>query len=595
MAEEECAGPSERPTRGQKRKQQNSSYCGLSEDDIRQILSVVDEDDIYLSEEDPFEDSGSEYSPDNLESESISSEVSSVDENYDTEQVTQNEEPEDLEAILQQSEQEIFWTSNEFVPRVHEFDRNNSGLKNDNLTPDSKEVDYFLSLFSEEIVNIVVTETNRYAAQQKAKNWKDINLPELYVFLAITMLMPRVKKLEMKEYWSQDNLLHTAIFRQKMSRDRYFQIRRYLHFCNNEEVPLNDRLYKIDQVMQKLRRNFQNNFYPFENLVIDESMVLFKGRLAFKQYIKTKRHRFGVKLYVLCDCETGSVLDFIIYAGKATNVQAEKNHDLRITGAIVAKLMSPFLNKGHSLFTDNFYTSPFLSNYLFQHKTNSCGTVRQNRKQMPVFEKKLKTGEVDWRSSNTMLALKWKDRRDVIMLTTIHANKIVSLPKISRITKENIKKPLCVVEYNTHMGAVDRSDMMISSIDCTRKSIKWYAKVFFHSVDVTLLNSHAMFSTQHPEKVPFAKFHLEVIRQYSSTEAKPLHFDQGNARLTERHFPELVPRKEGKKSATRRCKVCSQTKAGIKKRKESSYMCRECDVGLCVVPCFRIYHQVADF
>ncbi|CAH1967215.1 unnamed protein product [Acanthoscelides obtectus] len=108
-----------------------------------------------------------------------------------------------------------------------------------------------------------------------------------------------------------------------------------------------------------------------------------------------------------------------------------------------------------------------------------------------------------------------------------------------------------------------------------------------------------MFSTQHPEKVPFAKFHLEVIRQllerYSSTEAKPLHFDQGNARLTERHFPELVPRKEGKKSATRRCKVCSQTKAGIKKRKESSYMCRECDVGLCVVPCFRIYHQVADF
>ncbi|CAH1986827.1 unnamed protein product [Acanthoscelides obtectus] len=104
MAEEECAGPSERPTRGQKRKQQNSSYCGLSEDDIRQILSVVDEDDIYLSEEDPFEDSGSEYSPDNLESESISSEVSSVDENYDTEQVTQNEEPEDLEAILQQSE-----------------------------------------------------------------------------------------------------------------------------------------------------------------------------------------------------------------------------------------------------------------------------------------------------------------------------------------------------------------------------------------------------------------------------------------------------------------------------------------------------------
>ncbi|CAH1971722.1 unnamed protein product [Acanthoscelides obtectus] len=69
----------------------------------------------------------------------------------------------------------------------------------------------------------------------------------------------------------------------------------------------------------------------------------------------------------------------------------------------------------------------------------------------------------------------------------------------------------------------------------------------------------------------------------------PIYTAQGRARLTERHFPEMVPRKEGKKTATRRCRVCSQMKAGTKNRKESSYMCRECDAGLCVVPCFRIY------
>jgi hypothetical protein len=56
-------------------------------------------------------------------------------------------------------------------------------------------------------------------------------------------------------------------------------------------------------------------FSPFQDLVIDKSMALFKGRLMFKQYIKTKRHKFGIKLYVLCDCETGYVLDFIVYTG----------------------------------------------------------------------------------------------------------------------------------------------------------------------------------------------------------------------------------------------------------------------------------------
>jgi hypothetical protein len=56
-------------------------------------------------------------------------------------------------------------------------------------------------------------------------------------------------------------------------------------------------------------------FSPFQDLLIDQSMVLFKGRLMFKQYIKTKRHKFGINLYMLCDSETCDVLDFIVYTG----------------------------------------------------------------------------------------------------------------------------------------------------------------------------------------------------------------------------------------------------------------------------------------
>jgi hypothetical protein len=56
-------------------------------------------------------------------------------------------------------------------------------------------------------------------------------------------------------------------------------------------------------------------FSPFQDLVIDESVVFLKGRLMFKQYIKTKRHKFGFKLYMLCDCEIGYVLDFVVYTG----------------------------------------------------------------------------------------------------------------------------------------------------------------------------------------------------------------------------------------------------------------------------------------
>lgn len=119
----------------------------MDEREVRQILNAVNEDDLYLSEEEAFQDSDSECHHDS-ENRSIISVVSSIDENQEPEQVTQNEEPEDLEAILQRSELELIWTMNEFIPRVHKFHQSESGLKRNSLTPESKEVDYFLSLFS---------------------------------------------------------------------------------------------------------------------------------------------------------------------------------------------------------------------------------------------------------------------------------------------------------------------------------------------------------------------------------------------------------------------------------------------------------------
>ena len=51
-----------------------------------------------------------------------------------------------------------------------------------------------------------------------------------------------------------------------------------------------------------------------KNITVDESLILFTGRLSFQQYIKTKRARFGIKLFQLCT-SNGIQLDFIVYHG----------------------------------------------------------------------------------------------------------------------------------------------------------------------------------------------------------------------------------------------------------------------------------------
>jgi hypothetical protein len=99
--------------------------------------------------------------------------------------------------------------------------------------------------------------------------------------------------------------------------------------------------------------------------------------------------------------------------------------------------------------------------------------------------------------------------------------------------------------FNEKMGVADHSDMMLSSMG---KTLKWY-KNFFHTVDLCLLNAYALYLTKTGNRVPLAKFQLDIIRQLLERYHTPWAAVRGgrpstsahtHLRLTERHFPSLV-------------------------------------------------------
>ena len=157
----------------------------------------------------------------------------------------------------------------------------------------------------------------------------------MYSFLSLTINMPLVYKGDLKDYWSTNPLIRIEIFSKVMSRDRYLVLLRMLDFANNAENPGDDRLFRIRYVFEDLVRKFKSYFQPFQNLVIDVSLLVFKGRLSFKQYIPSKRHRFGIKIFVMCDCESGMILDMIIYSGRDTDVEIDQH--LGLSGSVVKK------------------------------------------------------------------------------------------------------------------------------------------------------------------------------------------------------------------------------------------------------------------
>lgn len=117
-------------------------------------------------------------------------------------------------------------------------------------------------------------------------------------------------------------------------------------------------------------------------------------------------------MFVLCDCETGTVLDFIIYTGKGTDIE-HGNVEGELSSKVIKTLMKPYLNSSHVIFMDNWYSRPTLFDWLIENGTGACGTVNPIRKNLPCL---LKKWEVVVRDTENTLAVKWCDKRPVTVV-----------------------------------------------------------------------------------------------------------------------------------------------------------------------------------
>lgn len=174
-------------------------------------------------------------------------------------------------------------------------------------------------------------------------------------------------------------------------------------------------------------------------------------------------------------CEDGSyTYRFRVYTGKTALV--EGNQTLSVSERIVEDLMMPLLNKGHHLYIDNWYTSIPLLQYLRDNNTLACGTIQKNCKGFPDTVSKAKLAQcgdsIAYRS-DALLALKFKDTREMHILTTIHNEGMQNV--------RNRRNPgnLSIVDYNKYIGGVDRTDQLLEPFKVARKSMKWYKNLPF--------------------------------------------------------------------------------------------------------------------
>lgn len=461
----------------------------------------------------------------------------------------------------------------------------------------SSELDFFRVFFDDEIVKIITTETNAYQHLQSdpstsSKVFKPVTKEEIFVFLALTVLMGIVKKPTITMYFSTDPILATPFFNQTMERDRYVEILRYLYISSN----IDNKLDVIYPVIEKIRENFKSAYIPEKNVYIDESLFLWEKDVRKPP----KRSRCGLKLYKLCDSASGYIWNFILCAGK--DAQAKESAGNYVE-RIIKTLLEDRIEKGYNLYVDRFFTSPTLAEQLTSLGVNLCGTVDKNRENMPrnFPPEPLKSGNTACLQKGNINIIAYKDQRDVVMLTTIHDNNMIDTGKINKKTGVPIFKPEAVLDYDRYMaGVVDLNDFAITDCPAIRRTKKWYQKLFFNILDLCIINANVLYNIKHVTTMPPMIFRINLVKQIVAefaTEKSPnascLPKIPNPLRLSGRHFPSLCKKTPGKKhkAQRRRCVVCSKNS----KRKTTYIECKECDVGLCPEDCFQIYHTQKDF
>ena len=140
------------------------------------------------------------------------------------------------------------------------------------------------------------------------------------------------------------------------------------------------------------------------------------------------------------------------------------------TATIVLPLVEPLLKKDRTLWMDNFYNSPALAQRPKSLKTDHVGTLHLSRKDVPqrVKGKKLKKGELVAQHSGLVSILKWKDKKEVTMISIYHGEE--TRMKLTKCRQEK-QKPLSVLDYDENMGGVDLKDQLLQPYLLERKKI----------------------------------------------------------------------------------------------------------------------------
>ena len=349
-----------------------------------------------------------------------------------------------------------------------------------------KELDSFKAITPREIVRVVALQLSRTICQYKRR---------------------------ISDHWATvaKGAVPAGNWNKFMSRHRWDEINRWLHFSDNEDPQAKvDRIWKIRPIVTRLQETFLRAFELGRWMSFDEMVIPSRSsQNRVRIYLKNKPHKFGTKLFALCCAKTNYCKRFAtvshtypenlltlyrirdrieIYCGDKLQKATRKRPAQPVAAgtpaptysgpvAVMRNLKAVFpdgvdRSMKRVIITDREYTSVALALRLKRMGFYTVGTVQPKRLGFPTALKYKckKTPASIERGFSRVAALKkepdvkatvWFDKAPVYFISTGVACKETTLKrKGSDGRAVTLPCPELVVTYNKYMGGVDSHDQL---------------------------------------------------------------------------------------------------------------------------------------
>ncbi|XP_043271229.1 piggyBac transposable element-derived protein 2-like [Venturia canescens] len=339
----------------------------------------------------------------------------------------------------------------------------------------SSPTDLFEMFFSETLKKYIIDATTEHGYQ--------LTRDRLDKFLGVIIFTTFNKRLSQRDYWSTNPLLKSDVVMSALSRQEFKRIKSHIKYHKLDDENGNDKIWRVRHIMDIFNENIKRFVFFCTALCVDEMMLKFYGQISFKQFIKSKPIRFGIKEWALCS-SNGYLFHCEIYCGKNNNDDFLPN--CAQGSRVVMRMLQKFLLDipprkvlQYHIYFDNLFCCPDLLVHLKKLNLRATGTVRKNR----IKE----TNDIDAKAPRGTFKVKHDQNSGINFITVVDSKPVSILSTAAGITpvsdvtrydknakeKKTISFPNAFKVYNSFMGGVDLQDQYCHKLIPIVRSKKW--------------------------------------------------------------------------------------------------------------------------